>query len=143
MGQAERRNPFNNWRKTQGTDPFTLYDRFGRPIGAGDVVMFPNQNGDTAWRVVSIKRVPPPPGPHDLNRPTILELTVTSAMVTPCEAGVPLPGILKILDVSESPEAVQKAAADAQAAVDGRPVAPETGSEEGAGAPAEGKIILP
>lgn len=97
MGQAARHNPFNRWRTAEGDlSQFKLYDRFGREVGAGDVVYLMEKR-DAMWKVEEIKPVLDPQAP-----PRLLQITLTSIIVAPLSGGVPTGDILKVMDVEEA-----------------------------------------
>jgi hypothetical protein len=95
MGSAERRNPFNTWKREATPSPRDVFDRYGRLIQPGDAVMLLMPQ-DTVWRVASVKEVSDPRMP-----PGTVELTFTAVFTTGVQGGVPITDLLKVADVTE------------------------------------------
>jgi hypothetical protein len=99
MGVAERNNPFNRWKQEAGANQYDVYDRFGRQIGAGDLVMLP-MTGDIMWRVTETKPIMDPKAP-----PGLVQMTLAAVMIEGVQGGVPQPALVKLRDRSEFKDA--------------------------------------
>lgn len=96
MGAGERQNPFNQWRRTAAVSQLNLYDQFGREIGKGDGIILATPE-QIIWVVRECKPVLDHKGPEHL-----CQLTLTALYQSPFQGGIPLAGIIKALDVSET-----------------------------------------
>lgn len=95
MGRAARGNPFNQWKQEAAVSQGEAYDRMGRQIQQGDLVILPHV-GDIMWRVTETKPLLDP-----RVQPGTLQMTLAAVMVEAFPGGVPLPGVIKIRDASE------------------------------------------
>jgi len=133
MGREERINPFARMKKAGSFNPNAradashVYDALNRELGVGDVVLIADKPA-IRWRVAAVRPVLRPDVPAG-----IIEMTLTTVIITGVEGGKPLTDLYKIIDASEIP-AQGVAAPAGQPAGDPQPVdKPVDTAEEPAG----------
>ncbi len=83
---------------TTQADASHAYDALNRQLGVGDVVLIADKP-NIRWRVAAVKPVLRPDVP-----PGLVEMTLTTIIITGVEGGKPLADLYKIIDVSEIPQ---------------------------------------
>lgn len=103
MGVAERRNPFGQWKRTEGVSPLNLYDQFGRVIQKGDGVILATPE-EVIWIVQGVR-----PQLELKSNETMCLLTLTALYQSSFTGGVPLAGLIKCVDALETGRGEQPA----------------------------------
>lgn len=95
MGSESRRNPFNEWQRSEGVVTTRAYDRFGRELQEGDAVVLMGSDV-IVWRISYVKPVLDAKAP-----PGLVEIGMQAVFVNGVPGGQKLGDIIKVRDVGE------------------------------------------
>lgn len=95
MGSESRRNPFNEWQRSEGVLNTRAYDRFGRELQEGDAVVLLGKDV-IVWRLSYVKPILDSTAP-----PGLMEMGLHAVFVSGVPGGQKLGDIIKVLDASE------------------------------------------
>lgn len=100
MGAEEKRNPFLAWKKELEVRVTELYDRFGRVISRGDLVIVPGDD-QTIWQVMQVgpDLTPRADGPQGI---TMIKIVLAATRVNLAPGGVPQVALIKVADFTET-----------------------------------------